>query len=385
MKTVLVVTATRAEYGLLYPLICALREKEDASFRVDLLVTGTHLSEKFGYTIIDIRNDNIRIDHEIPIPVFAKSEYEIVNNQAQILHTYACFFSKNKYDAVVILGDRYEMFMISIVAMNYKIPIIHLYGGDTTEGAIDECIRHAITKMSYLHFPTNEESRRRIIQMGEDPIRVFNYGATGADAVINLPKIDRGIALNKVGLKDCKYALCTYHPVTLEEVTIRKRFKDFLDALALFPEIEFIITKSNADLGGTEINELLEQECRSNLHVYSSIERKLYLSLMNGAEAVIGNSSSGILEAPLLHKPTVNIGDRQRGRLQVQSIKNCSPDKESIVQAIKWAISEDGKKNSINVKSPYGDGKASERIANKIFEVIQGEIELKKSFYNNIS
>lgn len=384
MKTIAIVTATRAEYGLLNPMIKELRTYESSDFRVELIVTGTHLIEAYGKTVDEIIRDGVRIDQEIHIPVNSENGLDITINQAKTLEAFADLFYREKYDAVCLLGDRYETLMMAIAAYDLHIPIVHLYGGDVTEGAMDESIRHCITKMSYLHFPSNEDSRQRIIQLGESPNMVFNFGAPGTDNILNLEKLSKKEALESIGLGDCKYALCTYHPVTLEDNDITSQVMDFLDALSVFENYEFIVTKSNADQGGALINSILDKEAerRKNIHVFTSLGIKRYLSLMMNAEAVIGNSSSGILEAPSFHIPTVNIGDRQRGRLQAESVINCAPNKESVIQAVNKAFSEEMKLKCRSVVNPYGEGNASKRIAAKIVEVFSKPIDLKKHFYD---
>ena len=384
MKKIAVVTATRAEYGLLFPVIKALREYESADIRIELIVTGTHLVPIYGKTVADIEKDGIRIDKKITIPVDSDSSLDIAKNQARILDVFAELFDKECYNAVCLLGDRYETLMIAIAAVDLHIPIVHMYGGDVTEGAMDESIRHSITKMSYLHFPTNEISRQRIIQLGESPDMVFNYGAPGIDNILSVEKMTKMEALRSVGLRECKYALCTYHPVTLEDNNIMEMIMDFLDALSYFDEYEFIITKSNADQGGALINRILDEEApkRKNIHVFASLGVKRYLSLMRYAEAVIGNASSGIMEAPSFHIPTVNIGDRQKGRLQAESTINCDSNKESIIKAITIALSDETKMKCKEVISPYGTGNSAKKIAAKIIEVLNRPIELKKHFYD---
>ena len=382
MKKIAVVTATRAEYGLLSPVIKELRKQENNEFRVELIVTGTHLNERYGMTVKEIDD---RIDQCIPISVRSDSEADISVNQAETLVKFTELFLQKKYNAVLLLGDRYEIFAIAIAAGNTRTPIFHLCGGDTTEGALDEWIRHSITKISYLHFVTNEESKKRVIQLGENPARVFQYGSTSIDNIMHVADISKAEALSSVGLKDCKYALCTYHPVTMESGSVDRQISEFLEAIREFPGIEFIVTKSNADQGGARINELFDQaESRiSNLHVFTSLGVRRYLSLMKYSEFVLGNSSSGIIEAPAFHVPTVNIGDRQRGRAQAESIINCKEEKEFIVKAITLSLTEKFKERCQNVQSPYGNGDAAEKIAKKVLEVIKNEkIDLKKKFYN---
>ena len=358
MKKIAVVTATRAEYGLLSPVIRELRKKENEELKIHLIVTGTHLSEQYGMTINEIEE---RIDYKILISVKSDTEEDISTNQAEALIKFTKFFKREKYNAVIILGDRYEMLAIAIAAGNTRTPIFHLCGGDTTEGAIDEWIRHSITKMSYLHFVTNEESRSRVIQMGEDPSRVYNYGSTSIDNILSVATLSKKDALDSIGLSDCRYALCTYHPVTIVSENIEDKITAFLEAIKEFPDIQFIVTKSNADQGGSKINDLLDvaEKNIDNMHVYTSLGIHRYLSLMKYSEFVLGNSSSGVIETPAFHIPTVNIGDRQRGRLQAQSIINCGDTKECIVEGIKQAP----------------------QIASKVIEtVMNDDIDLRKRF-----
>lgn len=385
MINIAVVTSTRAEFGLLMPLIRELRKFEDENTKIELVVTGTHLLEEYGHTIDEIVSLDYRIDRVIYVPVISDTAIDISMNQAEFLIKFTELFIDKKYSAIVILGDRYEMLSIAIAAGNTHTPIFHLCGGDTTEGAIDEWIRHSITKMSYLHFPTNEESYYRIIQLGEEPKRVFNYGSTSIDNIINLSNMQKSDVLKSIGLEECKYALGTYHPVTMDNSDVDEMIYNFLEAIKHTPEIEFIVTKSNADQGGTHINELLDasQSDIRNLHVFTSLGAVRYLSLMKFAEFVIGNSSSGIIETPAFRIPTINIGDRQRGRLQSKSIINCSTDSESIIAAIKKARSSIFKEICKTVISPYGDGHAAEHIASKIIDVVnEDKIDLKKKFYD---
>lgn len=382
MKKLAVVTATRAEYGLLSPVINQLRTHENENLRVDLIVTGTHLSPLYGNTINEI---NQRIDYKVEISVRSDSEINISKNQAETLVKFTRLFLRENYNAVIILGDRYETLSIAVAAGNTRTPIFHLCGGDTTEGALDEWIRHSITKISYLHFVTNEESRRRVIQLGEDPYRVFNFGSTSIDNILTVADMNKEEALESIGLKDCIYSICTYHPVTLGEGSVDEQIDQLLEAIVEFKDIQFIVTKSNADQGGARINELLDNAEKriDNLHVYTSLGIRRYLSLMKYAEFVIGNSSSGIIETPVFHVPTVNIGDRQRGRLQSASIINCGTSKDEIVAGIMEAISDEHKAMCKTVISPYGSGNSAKRIADKAIEtVMSGNIDLKKSFYD---
>lgn len=385
MKKVGIITATRAEFGLLAPVIRELRNYESDDFHVDLIVTGTHLSEVYGKTIDEIASSGLRIDHEIMIRLQSKTEVDISKNQADTLVKFTKLFAHEHYDGIVILGDRYEMMAIAMAAGNTRTPIFHLCGGDTTEGAMDEWIRHSISKIAYMHFTTNEESQNRVIQLGENPERVFNYGSTSIDNILHVADMSKEEALQSVELPDCDYALCTYHPVTMENESVDDQIEAFLEAIRRTPELEFIVTKSNADQGGERINELLDATADqiSNLHVYTSLGVRRYLSLMKYAKFVLGNSSSGIIETPAFHVATVNIGNRQRGRLQSESIINCESDTESILQAISKAISEEHQRVCAQVVSPYGDGHAAEQIAKKVHDtVVDSRIDLKKKFYD---
>lgn len=385
MKKIGVITSTRAEFGLLLPVINELNKYANDNLSVEVVVTGTHLYTEYGNTIDEIIDSGIEISHKIRIPVASDTEVDISKNQAETLVIFTEFLKAEQYNGIVILGDRYEMLSIAIAAGNIHTPIFHLCGGDTTEGAIDEWIRHAITKMSYLHFPTNKESFNRVIQLGENPRRVFNFGSTSIDNVLNKANMDKQEALRSIGLKECKYAICTYQPVTMSSENLDEDIKEFLKAVSYFQDIRFIVTKANADKGGARINRLLDiaENEIENLHVYSSLGVERYLSLMRHAEFVLGNSSSGIIETPAFGIPTVNIGDRQRGRLQSESIINCSSDSASIIKAIDKALTVEFKEICKHVISPYGDGQAAKRIADKIIEVInEDRIDLKKSFYN---
>lgn len=383
MKKIAVVTSTRAEYGLLSPIIQELRTYENENLRIELIVTGTHLYPEYGMTVNEIYKQGIRIDHKIKIPVDSLTANDISNNQAQVLIQFTSLFTEQHYNAVLILGDRYEMLAVAIAASNTRTPIFHISGGDVTEGAIDDCIRHSITKMSYLHFTTNEDSRRRVIQLGEDPKRVFNFGSTSIDNVLRGATLTKSEAMQSVGIKNVNYALCTYHPVTLGELNIDSQIEEFLSAIKAFPEIDFIVTKSNADQGGERINILLDraENNTSNLHVFASLGIVRYLSLMKFAQFVLGNSSSGIVEAPAFHIPTVNIGDRQAGRLGAESVINCDYQAQNIIDAINYVLSPEMIEKCKSVISPYGNGNAAKYIAKKIIEMIES-IDIKKRFFD---
>jgi len=382
MKSVAIVTSTRAEYGLLSPVIKKIRRHECIDFKVDLIVTGTHLSPEFGMTVDEIDD---RIDFSVKVSTNSFTALDIAKNQSEYLTEFTRIFSDKSYSAVILLGDRYEILSVAIAAGLTHTPIFHMCGGDTTEGAIDEWIRHSITKMSFLHFVTNEDSRKRVIQLGESPKRVFNYGSTSVENILNKADMSREEALKSVGLAECDYALCTYHPVTMEDDLIYEQLENFFSAIGKFPSLHFIITKSNADLGGERINHILDEitNKKSNIHVFSSLGVRRYLSLMRYSKFVIGNSSSGIIEAPCMHIPTVDIGDRQKGRALSESIINCGTSSKDIESAIKKAMSRKFTEMCKTIECPYGDGCTSEKISKKVIEVLKNEsIELKKTFYD---
>ncbi|MBQ7463260.1 MAG: UDP-N-acetylglucosamine 2-epimerase (hydrolyzing) [Lachnospiraceae bacterium] len=382
MKTIAVITSTRAEYGLLYPVISRFRALESEDFRCSLLVTGTHLSGRFGNTVDEIEKDGIRIDERIVCSTGSANETDIAKNISDTIEKFTACFSQNKYDAVMVLGDRYEILGVVISAVVCRTPVFHIGGGDISEGAIDDVIRHSITKMSYLHFPSNGESRQRIIQLGEDPERVFNVGSTSIDNILNENLMTKEEALESVGLSDCDFIICTYHPETIDQTGMNE-VKDLVGVFSGLP-LEVIVTKSNSDLGGEEINRYLDEAGKmyDNIQVYASLGRIRYLSLMKYAKCVVGNSSSGIVETPAMHIPTVNIGDRQRGRLRASSVFDCRADAESIRDTIGFALSEKGQKIARECDNPYGDGHAAERIVEKSISFLGKDIDLKKQFYN---
>lgn len=386
MKKIAIVTSTRAEYGLLQPVIKEFRKHESPDFKADLIVTGTHLSQKHGYTVDEIEASGDRIDHRITAGVDSDTPENIAHNEADTVIGFTELFDHEKYAAVVLLGDRYEILMVALAAVNTRTPIFHISGGDTTEGAIDECFRHSITKMSYLHFPVCEESRDRIIQMGEDPKRVFNVGSTANDNILRSPLLASADVLKDLGLPDTyKYAICTYHPVTMSDGDVEAEVKELIDALVKTPDVTFIVTKANSDLGGEKINEIWEEAEKKydNIHLFSSLGMKRYLSLLKDAQFMIGNSSSGVAEAPVMHVPTVNIGDRQRGRRSAESIINCPIDADAIKKAIDKAMTPEMKEIAKTVVSPFGDGHSSEQIVKISLDTInKGNINLMKTFYN---
>ncbi len=379
MKKVAVVTATRAEYGILRPLI--IRLEAEAGIELQLLVTGTHLSEKYGKTEDEIVKDGLPIYARIPILEEGNSAYDVSCTMANAIKGFAEYFAKEHPDLLVVLGDRTEMLGICSAAMNERVPIAHLHGGELTEGAVDDCVRHALTKMSYLHFAASEEYRKRIVQLGENPNRVFNVGALGVENILRTSLLSYEEMCENVGIpKDKKYAVVTFHPVTLEDGNAIGQVDALIEAMRCRDDYFYLITKANADVGGELVNTRFEEHCSSasNAKLVPSLGMQRYLSAVKYSSFVLGNSSSGIIEAPAFGVPTVNIGDRQKGRLMADTIIQCGAKKEEIVAAMDKAVCADR-----IVSGLYGDGNTSGKIVSLIKDfLLGGEKNLKKKFYD---
>lgn len=383
MKTITVLTATRAEYGLLSPIIKELKKCDEFSIR--LVVTGAHLSPEFGLTYKEILDDGVQIDKKIEILMSSDSPSAISKSMGLAMMSFADYFSDTRPDALLVLGDRYETLAVCCAAMNERIPIIHLYGGETTEGAIDEAVRHCITKMSYLHLTATEEYRKRVIQLGEHPERVISVGSIGVENICNKRLMNKSELEDSIQFSlDKPYAVVTYHPVTLEEKSSKAQFEQLLDAFEQKKDINYIFTKANADSDGRIINHMIDEyvSTHDNTIAFESLGVQRYLSALKYASMVIGNSSSGIVEAPSFGIPTINIGDRQKGRLKAQTVIDCIPESAGILNAIHKAMSEDFVKACRRAVNPYGDGNTSGKIVEAIKKMMQNDIELKKKFFD---
>lgn len=385
MKEIAILTATRAEYGLLKPIIDALNKNDD--FSVKVIVTGAHLSPEFGLTYKDIENDGIKIDKKTEILLSSDTPAAISKNMGLAMIGFADYFTERKPDALMVLGDRYETLAVCCAAMNERIPVIHLYGGETTEGAVDEAVRHAITKMSYLHFTSTDEYRKRIIQLGESPERVFTVGGTGTENALKTPLMSKEDLEKSLDFTlDRDYAVVTFHPVTLEKNTAKIQFRELLKALDKHSEMKYIITKTGADADGRIINNMIDEFANSNDNVcaVSSLGLRRYLSALKYCKTVIGNSSSGLLEAPSFKIPTVNIGDRQRGRIRAESVIDCAPVCDDICRAIDKATDAEFIKLANKAKNPYGNGNTSEKIVCILKDKMTNFTpdKLKKKFYD---
>lgn len=383
-KIISVLTATRAEYGLLKPIIANLDKFKE--FDVRIVATGAHLSPEFGLTYQEIEKDGFTIDEKIEILLSSDTPSSISKSMGLAMIGFADYFEKLQPHMLIVLGDRYETLAVVITAMNQRIPIAHLYGGETTEGAIDESIRHAITKMSYLHFTSTEDYRRRVIQLGECPDRVFNVGAIGIENISTVKFLSIKELESELGMSLSKpYAMVTFHPVTLDNNNSETQIELLLEVCKEYNDLNFIFTKANADAEGRIINQYIEKYALANENIYAftSLGMRRYLSALKHCRVVIGNSSSGLIETPSFGVPTVNIGDRQRGRLQASSIINCDNKREDIRKAIDLALSEDFAQIAHKTVNPYDNGDTSNMVVNVIKEYINdNKIDLKKKFYD---
>lgn len=384
MKKICVITGTRAEYGLLKPLMEKIYNDDD--LQLQLVVTGMHLSPEFGLTYKEIEKDGFNIDDKIEILLSSDTPVSISKSMGLAMISFSESFNRLKPDLVVVLGDRYELFAAVSAAIVAKIPVAHLHGGETTEGAFDEAFRHSITKMSYLHFTSTEKYRKRVIQLGEDPKRVFNVGAIGVENIKNLPLLSKEELEKQIDffIND-KTILVTFHPVTLENQTSAQQFAELLHALDELNDLRIIFTKANSDTDGRVINQMIDDYVAKNkgrAKAFVSLGQLRYLSAMKYVAAVVGNSSSGILEAPSIPVATVNIGDRQKGRIKAESVIDCETKSEEIVKAIRIALSDDFQEKVKTVKSPYGDGNVSDKIIKHIKSFLNKPLDLKKTFYD---
>lgn len=383
-RKICVITGSRAEYGLLRPLLDAM--KSDITIILQLIVTGMHLSHEFGFTYKEIEKDGFIIYRKIDIQLTSDGPVDIAKSMGIGLAKFAKIYKKIRPDIIIVLGDRFEILSAVIAAHLAGITIAHLYGGELTEGAIDDAFRHAITKMSHLHFTATQEYRKRIIQLGENPKRVFNVGAAGLENIEKIKLLSREKLEKELNFKlNTRNLLVTFHPVTLEYNTAGRQFNNLLNSLDKLKNTNIIFTKSNADTGGRVINEMIDKYVRRNSHksiVFTSMGQLKYLSTMRYMDAVVGNSSSGIIEAPSLKVATVDIGDRQKGRMKAKSIIDCRPIEEDIQRALKLAFSKKFKAIIKNTKNPYYAKNTTQRIKKIIKTFLLGEKVVKKSFFN---
>lgn len=382
MKKICVVTGTRAEYGLLYWL---LKEIEaDKELQLQVIVTGMHLSPEFGLTYQTIEKE-FKINKKIEMLLSSDTSVGISKSMGLAQISFAESYDELKPDIVIVLGDRYEIFSATSAAMIARIPIAHIHGGEKTEGAFDESIRHSITKMSHLHFTATNEYKNRVIQLGEHPSRVFNVGGMGIENIKRLKLLSKDEFEKSIEFKlNIKNILVTFHPVTLENSTAKEQFQQLLDAIDELEDTNIIFTKTNSDTDGRVINQMIDEYVTKNFQKsvqFTSLGQLRYLSALQYVDAVVGNSSSGLAEAPSFRIGTINIGDRQKGRIKASSVIDCEPNKDSILKSFEKLYSKEFQNSLINVKNPYGDGCASKKIV-EILKNVDLKNILKKSFYD---
>ena len=381
-RKVCVVTGTRAEYGLLYWLMKEI--EADKEMELQIIATGMHLSPEFGLTYKEIEKD-FKINKKIEMLLSSDNHIGISKSMGLAQISFAETYEELKPDIVVVLGDRYEIFSAASAAMIAKIPIAHLHGGETSEGAFDESIRHSITKMSHLHFTATEEYKNRVIQLGEHPNRVFIVGGMGIENINRLELLTKEKFEKSIDFKLNKNnILVTFHPVTLETGTAKIQFQELLDAIDELKETNIIFTKANSDTDGRIINKMIDEYVAKNNNksaLFNSLGQLRYLSALKYVDAVVGNSSSGLLEAPSFKIGSINIGDRQKGRIKAGSIIDSLPDKTSIKNAFKLLYSKDFQLIVEKSENPYGSGYASKKIV-KIIKNFSLHNIIKKSFHN---
>jgi UDP-N-acetylglucosamine 2-epimerase (non-hydrolysing)/GDP/UDP-N,N'-diacetylbacillosamine 2-epimerase (hydrolysing) len=381
MKKICIITGTRAEYGLLSRVMRLI--KEDADLQLQIIATNMHLSVEHGETYKEIEADGFSIDRKIPI----LSSSDAANATAKSVGTgvigFANAYEDLKPDMIMVLGDRYEILAAVSAALFYKIPVVHLHGGEITEGAYDDAIRHAITKMSHLHFTSTEEYRRRVIQMGESPETVFYVGALGCENIRQVPLMSKEELEKSLNFSlDKNTILVTFHPVTMETGTAETQFKELLSAIDTFDNLRIIFTMPNSDTDGLIIMNLIKEYVAQNSEKaawFTSLGMRRYLSTLQYIGAVVGNSSSGIIEVPSFHIPTLNIGDRQKGRIAPASVLYCNPEKADIIEKLTTIMQPDFVEYFKNIKNPYDKPDTAREIVRIIK---QQKINTVKKFYN---
>lgn len=382
-RKVCVVTGTRAEFGLLRWLIGAI--EDDPHLSLQIVATGTHLSQEFGSTYKEIEEAGFSIDVKVDLLLSSDTSIAVTKSMGLGMIGFADAYARLAPDMVLLLGDRFEIFAAASAAMIAGIPIAHIHGGETTEGAFDESIRHAITKMSHLHFVAADEYRRRVIQLGEHPDLVFNVGGMGIDAIKRIQLLTREQLEGMLGLKfKSKNLMITYHPVTRGNgASSAEQLQEILDAVSELKDTLLIFTMPNADTGGRELRKMVEEFVGTHplARAYTSLGQLRYLSCLAQVDAVVGNSSSGLLEAPAFKVGSINIGERQTGRLCASSVINCAAHRDLIKAAIKKAFSSDFVSKLRVVQSPYGDGGSVEKII-PILKDINIDLFTKKSFFD---
>jgi len=381
-RKICVVTGTRADYGLLRWVMEGINN--DNELTLQIIATGMHLSPEFGLTYQAIEDDGFQIDRKVEMLTSSDTSVGIAKSMGLGMIGFADALSDLKPDIIVVLGDRFEIFSAVTAALVAQIPVAHLHGGETTEGAFDEAIRHSITKMSHLHFVAAEEYRRRVIQLGEKPNHVFLVGGLGIDNINRLKLLEREELERSIDFKfGQKNLLITFHPVTLEKATASDQMTRLLNVLSRLKNTHLIFTLPNADTNGRKLIQLIKRFVAKhpNARAYTSLGQLRYLSCLSYVDGVVGNSSSGLLEAPSFKKGTINIGDRQRGRLQSKSVINSEPIEDSIKVALEKLYCSEFQESLQMVRNPYGEGGASDKVV-EILKKHSVECIVKKAFYD---
>jgi GDP/UDP-N,N'-diacetylbacillosamine 2-epimerase (hydrolysing) len=381
-RKICVVSGSRADYGLLRWVMQGI--KDDPNLTLQVIVTGMHLSPTFGLTYKEIETDGLYIDYKIETLNSLDTPIDIAEAIAKGIAGCAKAFDKLKPDLIIVLGDRFEIFAAASAALVARIPIAHIHGGETTVGAFDEAIRHSISKMSLLHFVAAEEYRNRVIQIGENPNNVHLVGGLGVDAINKISLFPKRELEKQLGIQFLQRSLLvTFHPVTLEPETSENQMNELLSALSALRDVTLIFTLPNADTGGLKLIKIIEEFVLVNKNAFSfiSLGHQLYLSCLKQVDGVIGNSSSGLTEVPSFKKGTINIGDRQKGRLQSASVINSEPIEENISNAINRLYSEEFQVSLQSVINPYGTGNASSRIL-EILRSDSLDLQVKKKFHD---
>lgn len=381
-RKICVVTGSRAEYGLLRWVMDGIRKSPD--LQLQIVATGMHLSPEFGLTFREIEEHGFIIDRKIEMLLSSDSPVGLAKSMGLGLIGFGDAFSQLQPDMLLVLGDRFEIFSAVAAALVARIPVAHINGGELTEGAFDDGIRHSLTKLSHLHFVAAEEYRKRVVQLGEHPDRVFMVGGLGVDNVSKLALLERPELERSLGFSlGRRNLLVTFHPVTLEEATSASQMRELLGALADLKNTELVFTMPNADTGGRILIDMIENFVseNENAHAYTSLGQLRYFSCVKHFDGVVGNSSSGLAEVPSFKKGTINIGDRQRGRLKADSVIDCEPDRKSISAALETLYSVPFQSRLNSVKNPYGEAGASDKIVRAIgIHPLNGIV--KKYFYD---
>lgn len=381
-RKICVITGTRAEYGLLRWVMQGIQD--DADLNLQIIATGMHLSPEFGLTYKDIEADGFEISRKVEMLTSSDTPVGIAKSMGLGMIGFADALNELNPDLMVVLGDRFEIFAAVATGLVARIPVAHLHGGESTEGLIDEAIRHSITKMAHLHFVATQEYKQRVIQLGEQPESVFLVGGLGIDNIKRLQLLERKALEVDLGFKfGKKNLIITFHPVTLEVGSAETQMQALLATLANLEDTQLIFTMPNADTDGRTLIKMVEQfvSQHANAHAFTSLGQLRYLSCIAQVDGVVGNSSSGLAEVPSFKKGTINIGDRQGGRLQATSVINCEPNQKSIANAINLLYSPSFQRNLRKVRNPYGEGGASEEIV-KTIRSITLESLIKKHFYD---